>query len=51
MQDKVRQMILDEEKKARELEKQIADMQCEDRHQFQQNAPYIPTSAPTTFQG
>jgi hypothetical protein len=32
MQAKVRQMILDEEQKARELEQQIADMQGEDQY-------------------
>jgi hypothetical protein len=32
MQAKVRQMILDEEQKARELKQQIADMQGEDSH-------------------
>jgi hypothetical protein len=51
MQAKVRQMILDEEQKARELEQQVADMQGEGRHQMQQNSPYIPAMAPTTFQG
>jgi hypothetical protein len=51
MQPKVRQMILDEEQKARELEQQIADKQGEGRHQMQQNSPYIPATTPTTFQG
>jgi hypothetical protein len=49
MQAKVRQMILDEEQKARELEQQITDMQGEGHHQIQQNSPYIPITAPTTF--
>ena len=51
MHAKVRQMILDEEQKARELEQQIAYMQGKDCHQLQKNAPYIPAAAPTTFQG
>jgi hypothetical protein len=34
MQAKVRQMILDEEQKAREMEQQIAQMQGEGRHQL-----------------
>jgi hypothetical protein len=41
MQAKVRQMILDEEQNARELEQQIADMQGEQHYQLQQNSPYI----------
>jgi hypothetical protein len=32
MQAKVRQMILDEEQKAKELEQQITEMQGEDPH-------------------
>jgi hypothetical protein len=32
MQAKVKQMILDDEQKAKELEQQIADMQGEDPH-------------------
>jgi hypothetical protein len=51
MQAKVRQMILDEEQKARELEQQIADMQDEGHHQMQQNSPYIPATTSTTFHG
>jgi hypothetical protein len=47
MQAKVRQMILDEEQKARELEQQIADMQGEGSHHMQQS----PIITPTTFQG
>jgi hypothetical protein len=35
MQAKVRQMILDEEQKDKELEQQIADMQGEGHHQLQ----------------
>jgi hypothetical protein len=34
MQAKVRQMILDEEQKVRELEQQIVDMQGEGSHQM-----------------
>jgi hypothetical protein len=37
MQDKVRQMILDEEEKDRDLEQQIADMQGEGSHHMQQS--------------
>jgi hypothetical protein len=33
MQSKVKQIILEEEQKARELEQQIAEMQGEDLHQ------------------
>jgi hypothetical protein len=51
MQAKVRQMILDEEQNARELEQQIADMQGEHHYQLQQNSPYILVVAPTTFHG
>jgi hypothetical protein len=35
MQAKVRQMILDEEQKARELEQQITDMQGKDPYHMQ----------------
>jgi hypothetical protein len=45
MQAKVRQMILDEEQKARELEQQIADMQGEDSHHMQ----HSPLITPPTF--
>jgi cytochrome c5 len=59
MQAKVRQMILEEEQKARELEQQIIEMQGEDPcHQQQAPAlnlnprhPQIPAFAPATFQG
>jgi hypothetical protein len=51
MQAKVRQIILDEEHKAKELEQQIRDMQGEAPHQLQQNALHIPVLAPATFQG
>jgi hypothetical protein len=51
MQAKVRQMILDEEQKAKELEQQIADMQGEGHHQLQQNPLHIPVMTLTTFQG
>jgi hypothetical protein len=51
MQAKVRQMILDEEQKARELEQQIADMQGEGSHHMQQNPPHILVITRTTFQG
>jgi hypothetical protein len=47
MQAKVRQMILDEEQKARELEQQIPDMQGEGSHHMQQS----PLITPTTSQG
>jgi hypothetical protein len=47
MQAKVRQMIQDEEQKARELEQQIADMQDEGSH-HKQRSPLITT---TIFQG
>jgi hypothetical protein len=47
MQAKVRQMILDEEQKAQELEQQIADMQCEGPYHMQQG----PLITPATFQG
>jgi hypothetical protein len=47
MQAKVRQMILDEEQKAQELEQQIANMQGE--------GPYLlqcgPLITPTAFEG
>jgi hypothetical protein len=46
MQAKVRQMILDEEQKARELEQQIVDMQGEGPHHMQRG----PLITPTTFQ-
>jgi hypothetical protein len=51
MQAKVRQMILDEEQKAKELEQQIVDMQGEDPHHQQQNPFHIPVPTPSTFQG
>jgi hypothetical protein len=51
MQAKVKETILDEEQKTRELEQLIADMQGEGSHQMQQNSPYIPVITPTTFQG
>jgi hypothetical protein len=51
MQAKVKQMILDEERKAKELEQQIADMQGEGRHQLQHNPLHIPVMTLATFQG
>jgi hypothetical protein len=47
MQAKVRQMILDEEQKARELEQQIADMQGEGPYHTKRG----PLITPATFQG
>jgi hypothetical protein len=47
MQAKIRQMILDEEQKARELEQQIADIQGEGPHHLQ----HSPLITPTAFQG
>ena len=51
MQAKVRQKILDEEQKAKELEQQIAHMQDKGHHQLQQNPIHIPVLTPATFQG
>jgi hypothetical protein len=59
MQAKVKQMILEEEQKARELEQQIIEMQGEDPCHQQQapvlnlnpRHPQIPAFAPATFQG
>jgi hypothetical protein len=47
MQAKTRQMILDGEQKARELEQQITNIQCEGPY-YMQRAPLI---TPATFQG
>jgi hypothetical protein len=66
MQAKVRQMIQDEEQRARELEQEIALMQCEGQYNLQHGLPlqqhvptgdlFIPQRSPfipraTTFQG
>jgi hypothetical protein len=51
MQAKVKQMILDGEQKAKELEQQITYMQDEGHHQLQQNPLHIPVLTPATFQG
>jgi hypothetical protein len=54
MQAKVRQMILDEEQKAKELEQHITEMQGEDPHHQRQDPDYhlhMPVPAPATFQG
>jgi hypothetical protein len=47
MQAKVRQMILDEEQKARELEQQITDIQSESPYHLQRG----PLVTPAAFQG
>jgi hypothetical protein len=47
MQAKIRQMILDEEQKARELEQQIADIQGEGPYHLQRG----PLITPAAFQG
>ena len=47
MQAKVRQMVLDEEQKARELEQQIVDMQGEGPYHMHRG----PLITPATFQG
>ena len=47
MQAKVRQMILDEEHKARELEQQITDIKSEDPYHLHRG----PLVTPATFQG
>ena len=51
MQARVRQMILDEEQKAKELEQQIIDMQGGDPHHHQQNHVHILVLALAAFQG
>jgi hypothetical protein len=59
LQAKVKQMILEEEQKIRELEQQIAEMQGEDPYHQQQTPvlnlnpchPHIPTFVPAAFQG
>jgi hypothetical protein len=51
MQAKFRQMILDEEQKAKELEQQIVDMQGEVPHHQQHNPLHIPAIALATCLG
>jgi hypothetical protein len=51
MQAKVRQLILDEEQKAKELEQQSTDTQSEGHHELQQYPLHIPVLTPATFQG